>query len=376
MGVRVIWLYVSVLFLVACRGQHSSSQGEERDIPLKYASALSLREGEGYVCAEFRNPWDSTATLHRYVLVPRDSALPARLPEGDVVRIPLRRMLCYVSIHASLFHELGALDAIGAVGEAEYMDIPALQQALREGRVVDCGSSSVLNTEQILDFSPDAVLVSAVEDNSSYARLMQMGIPVIECADYMETGPLARAEWMRFFALLVGKEAQADSLFKEVEGRYLALQQRVQDASVKPVVLDGIRIGADWYVAGSSSTVGQFIADAGGRYVFSDENHRGALPFSPEVVLERGEDADIWMFKYYKKGSDMTCSELRQEWQGYAQLKAFRQHRVYAANLLTTDFSLATPFHPDLLLREYVRILHPEVLEDDVPNTYFLNLAE
>ena len=376
MGVRTFLLYSGVLFLVSCRGQHSSSPGVERDFPLKYATTLSLREGEGYVCAEFHNPWDSTAILHRYVLVPRDSDLPASLPEGDVVRVPLQRMLCYVSIHASLFHELGALDAIGAVGDVEYVDLPVLQQAICEGRVVDLGSSSVLNTERILDFAPDAVLVSAAEDNSSYARLIQTGIPVIECADYMETGPLARAEWMRFFALLVGKGQQADSLFQEVEGRYLALRQRVQDVPDKPVVLDGIRMGADWYVAGASSTVGQFIADAGGQYVFSDQSHRGALPFSPELVLERGEDADIWMFKYYKKGGNKTCRELEQEWQGYGHLKAFRRRKVYAANLLTTDFSLATPFHPDLLLREYVRIFHPEVLEDDFPNSYFLHLSD
>lgn len=369
-------LYMCMLFLVSCQGQHIASIGEEREVALKYATGISIKEGDGYVSVEFKNPWDSTSVLHRYVLVPKDSLLPDNLPEGDVVRTPLERILCYVSIHASLFYELGASEAIGAVGEAEYIRNPALQQAIQAGKVLDCGSATVLNIEKILDFYPDAVFVSAMENNSSYAKLIQMGIPVIECADYMETGPLARAEWMRFFGMLVGKGSEADSLFETVESRYLALKSRVKDVSVKPTVLDGMKINSNWYVAGSTSTVGQLIADAGGCYVFSDEKKGGSVPYSPEVVLERGEDADIWMLKYNTEGGSLSYTELNEAWKGYSQLKSFRQRKVYGVNLLTTDFSEATPFHPELLLREYVHIFHPELLDDSAPNIYFQELAE
>lgn len=368
----LLWLSL----LCACQqGKKGTDGGNEECMEMKYATLIQLKEGEGYVAAEFRNPWDSTRVLHRYVLVPKDAELPSRLPEGDIIRTPLSRMLVYVSVHASLFNELGGLGAIAAVGDGEYMHIDRLQRDIKAGRVPDLGSSTAINTEQIIDLDPDAVVISAMEDNNDYAKLLHVGIPVVECADYMETGPLARAEWMRFYGRLIGKGREADSLFTCIEKRYNDLKMKVKDAKEKPTVLDGKKQNSSWYVAGMLSTVGQMIADAGGQYAFPEELSTGSMPYSPEVVLDRGQDCDIWMLKYYKEDGDLTYNDISSTWQGYTQLKAYRDRRVYGVNLSRTEFYMATPFHPDVLLREYIHILHPEAMEADFEPRFFKKIV-
>lgn len=358
-----------VLSLASCR-DGSTAAVSGKDVAMRYATLLSLKEADGFTVAEIKNPWDSTKVLHRYILVPKYQDLPQHLPEGDVVRTPVTNMLCYVAVHASLFNELGALDAIGAVGDGEYMYIDKLQEGLKNGKIKDLGTSTAIAIEKIIDFSPDAVVISAMEDNNSYAKLLKVGIPVVECADYMETGPLQRAEWMRFYGRLVGKGKEADSIFDAVEKEYNSLKEKVKKVKSRPTVLDGKKLDSSWYVPGINSTVGQMIEDAGGKYVFEDEKSNGAVPYSPEVVLDRGADADIWMLKHYSV-NEPTYSDLAAEWQGYAKLKAFKNHNAYVVNLQKSDFYMNTPFHPEILLHEYVNIFHPELGGKYTDNKYF-----
>ena len=369
--INMLMMLLCMLVTTSCQYAGQKAGGEEQEIEMRYATLLKMKEGNGYVAAEFLNPWDSTRVLHRYVLVPRDAELPAQLPEGDLIRTPLRKMLVYVSVHSALFNELGALDAIGAVGDGQYMYIDRLQADIRSGKVLDCGTSKAINAEQIIDFDPDAVIISAMEDNNSYAKLLNVGIPVVECADYMETGPLQRAEWMRFYGLLVGKGVQADSLFAAIEHDYNSLRDKVKNIPHKPTVLDGKKLNSSWYIAGAASTTGQMITDAGGQYIFLDETSNGSVPYSPEVVLDRGADADVWMLKYYKEEGEPTLTDLASDWDGYTRLKAYRQQQVHVVNLSHTDFYMVTPFHPEVLLKEYIHILHPEVVEPNFTPTYY-----
>lgn len=361
--------------LAACQSRTMTAEADANDIQMKYATMISLKEGDGYVAAELSNPWDSTKILHRYVLVPKDKDLPSYLPEGDVIRTPLTNILCYVSVHVSLFNELGVLDAVKAVGDGEYMYIDKLQEDIKNGKVKDCGKSKAIDIERIIDVNPEAVVISAMEDNNSYSKLFNVGIPVIECCDYMETGPLQRAEWMRFYGMLMGKVEKADSIFACIENEYNNLKAKVKDIKHKPIVLDGKKLNSSWYVAGIESTIGQMITDAGGKYVFEDETSNGAVPYSPELVLDRGIEADVWMLKYYKEGT-LTYTDLVNDWKGYTRLKAFREKNTYVVNLSNSTFYMDTPFHPERLLKEYVYMLHPEVLEKDYKPIFYQKVVE
>lgn len=373
--VQTLCLTAVLLFLASCKGGSTATiLDDATNIEMKYASLLTIQQGEGFILAEIKNPWDTTRVLHSYVLVPKEQDLPDMLPHGEVIRTPLSHSLFYTSVHVSLIDELGAYDVISGVCDSQYMYLDSVRKDVESGKIVDCGVSINPDMEKIMDLAPDAILLSPFENSGTYGKLGSIGIPIIECADYMETGALGRAEWMRFYGLLVGKQQVADSLFAVIEKDYNTLKDSVKDIKDKPTVFCEKKFGSSWYVAGINSTVGRLITDAGGNYVFSDELATGSVPYAPETVFDRAQDADIWILKY-RQEVPLTYKQLAQEWSNYAEMKAFKEHNVYGCNLMKKEFYEETPFHPNILLREYIKIFHPNVLKSE-PCVYFEKLKE
>lgn len=353
---------VHLLFSSCANNGNSTNDGES--IEMRYASLLTLSQCEGYITAEIKNPWDSTKILHRYILVDKDAELPTGLPKGDIVKTPITHAVFYTSVHTSLIDQLGAYSSIAGVCDSEYMYLDKLQNDIKAGKIVDCGKGTTPDIEKIIDLSPDAVLLSPFENSGSYGKLGNLGIPLIECADYMETSALGRAEWMRFYGLLTGRQAEADSTFAGIEKRYNDLKALVKHQEGGcPTVFTDMKFGSSWYVAGANSTVGRLLADAGADYIFKDEKASGSVPYDPEIVFDRGQQADLWLIKY-NKDYDMTYDQLAKEWSNYSRLSAFQHHNVYACNLSKVPFYEETPFHPDLLLRDYIIIFHPEAIKE------------
>ena len=107
----------------------------------------------------------------------------------------------------------------------------------------------------------------------------------------------------------------------------------------------------------------QLVSDAGGRYVFGDNPKSGSVPLSFESVLSRGEQADVWLIRYNAR-TRITLPDLGKVYQPYTLFNAYKQGRVYGCNTAELIFYEETPFHPERLLRDYIRILHPELLPD------------
>ncbi|MBR6192151.1 MAG: ABC transporter substrate-binding protein [Prevotella sp.] len=359
--------------LTCCTVTTAYDNGGGDGIAMRYAQLLTLTQHDGYIRAKILDPWDSTRTLHEYVLVERSAPLPVHLPKGDVIRTPVTKAAVYTSVHCALLDELGAYGSIKGVCDLRYINMPRLQNDVARGRIIDLGESMTPNIEGIISMQPDAILLSPFENGGTYGKVGKMGIPLIECADYMETSPLGRAEWMRFYGLLFGCSERADSLFAAIEGRYNDLKSLTADAASRPTVVTEMKIGSTWYVAGGQSTVGILIRDAGGHYVFDDVNATGALPYSPEAVYDKAKDADCWLLKY-NQATDMTLADLKQQWALNSRMKAFQRGTVYACNLLKTRFYEETPFHPDVILKEFASILHPDMVKND--NRFYKKLHE
>ncbi len=358
-----IVLFVAALLLLAsCRGTGGQSpSGEEGDtLALRYAENLTLVSYSDYTVATLRNPWDTLQTLHTYILIDKNRPEPSALPEGTVVRVPLSKSLVYSAVHCGLVEELGAAGQIGGVCDVKYMHRSFVQEGCRRGTIVDCGTSANPDIERIIDLRPDAILLSPYQNNQGYGRLSKLDIPLIECADYMETSALGRAEWMRFYGLLYGKAGYADSLFTQVEERYEHLKRRALLSSSSYSLLADLKYGAVWYISGAHTPMGRLYADACGRYAFADLKQNGAVPMSFEAVYDKAGESDIWIIKY-NRPQDMTYADLEAEYAGYARFKAFREHRVYGCNTARIPYYEETPFHPDRLLADMIQILHPEI---------------
>lgn len=372
---RFLIIIFNVLLILSCsRNAHDNS---EKATNMKYAELLSIHDGNGFTVVEIHNPWDTAKLLHRYVLVPSAANMPKDMPKGDIVRTPLRDIAVFSSVHCGVTDELGAFESITGVCDAQYIYMHKVQQGLTDGYISDYGSSMAPNTERIIEKHPDAILLSPYENSGSYGKLGKLGITLIECADYMETSPLGRAEWIKFYGLLLGKEEKADSIFNAVETRYNHIKANAAKKKNRPTVVTEMKNGSTWYIAGGRSTVGQLIADAGGQYVFSDINTSGAQPFSPEKAFSRARGADIWLIKYSLE-KDMSLRALGSEWSANKQMKAYKNGNVYGCNLTYAHIYEDTPFHPEIMLAELVNILHPKTVLDHCygGTMYYKKLAQ
>ena len=365
------------MLFVSCGGRRTTASQEAGDtVAFKYATLLTVVHHQDYTEVMLKNPWKEGMTLHRYLLVP-DSIDPQdispstlHLQPSTIIRTPLSRSVIFTTVHCAMLMSLDKEDCISGVADLKYIKIPWIQEQVKAGRITDVGEGMSPVIEKIIDQRPDALFLSPFENSGGYGRLEEIGIPIVECAEYMESSPLARAEWLRFYGMLFGCEQKADSLFAVVDSSYNALKAMVRNhGSMNPSVLVDKVTGSVWYVPGGKSTIGQMIQDAGGDYPWASDDHSGSVSLPFEAVLEKAGEADVWLFRY-SSDHDISYQELLAEHHGYKQFNAFRRQQVYGCDVERSLFYEESPFRPDWLLNDFIRILHPE-LEGIAPLRYY-----
>ena len=365
---HVLFILLTAL-LVSCGGRQTTASQEAGDtVVFKYATQLNIVRHKDYTEVVVKNPWKEGKILHSYLLVP-DSIDPYDISltshhsplTSTIVRTPLRRSVMFTTVHCAMLMSFGCEQSIAGVADLKYIKIPWIHEQVKAGRITDVGEGMSPVVEKIIDQRPDALFLSPFENSGGYGRLEEIGIPIIECAEYMEPSPLARAEWLRFYGMLFGCESRADSLFAVVDSSYCALKGLFTVDKQKSVLLDKVT-GNVWYVPGGQSTIGQMIQDAGGNYPWADDDHSGSVSLPFEAVLEKAGEADVWLFRY-SSDHDITPDELLSEHHGYGQFKAFQSGEIYGCDVERSLFYEESPFRPDWLLGDYIHILHP-----DIPN--------
>lgn len=406
----------AALLMAACQGGKTAAAAEAGDtLEMKYAKLLTIvKHGDGkessdeaedidyqYAEAIIANPWKAGTMLHRYILIPKGkegdktvAMLARRRSTGarcttDTVRTPVERSAVFVAPHCQLMYELGCQQAIRGVCDLDYINIPdvrkraasagnvssgnvSAQNASAQNPIVDCGSSMAPDIERIIALKPEAILLSPFENSGGYGKLDKLHVPIIEAADYMESSPLGRAEWMKFYGMLFKKdgnapktalaascEPKADSLFVKIEKEYLKLKAEAAGYPKGLSILTERKTGNVWYVPGGKSTMGILLRDAHARYIFADDTHSGSLSMSPEQIIAKGNQVDVWAFKYFG-GNALTKQNLLAEYQGYQALKAFQTGTVYETDTSCEPYFELTSFHPEILLREFIILSHPE----------------
>ena len=433
---------VALLMAACQGGKTAAADAEAGDtLEMKYAKLLTIvKHGDGeessdaaegidyqYAEAIVANPWKAGTLLHRYILIPKGeegdktvAMLAKRRSMGarcttDTVRTPVERSAVFIAPHCQLMYELGCQQAIRGVCDLNYINIPDVRKraasagkassekassgkassgkassgkassgkassgnASAQNSIVDCGSSMAPDIERIIALKPEAILVSPFENSGGYGKLDKLHIPIIEAADYMESSPLGRAEWMKFYGMLFGKdknisttaagkaseatlpascELRADSLFAQIEKEYLKLKAEAGKLPKGLSILTERKTGNVWYVPGGQSTIGILLKDANARYIFSDDQHSGSLPMSPEQILAKGSQVDVWAFKYFG-GAPLSQAQLLQEYDGYKALAAFSRGNIYQVDTSMVPYFELTSFHPELLLREFIILAH------------------
>lgn len=380
-----------VLLVVACQGGKTAS-GEGGDtLQMKYAELLTIvKHNDGaYTEAIIENPWKKGTTLHKYILVPKGNEgdeTVARLKDDirenatlqmgshcDIVRTPLESNVVFTAPHSQLMYELGCKNAITGVCDKDYINIPDIKERVKlsDGKastsdtdkvIIDCGSSMQPDIERIIALKPEGLLISPFENSGGYGKLDKLHIPIIETADYMETSPLGRAEWMKFYGLLFKSEERSDSLFSSIEKEYMTLKAEAAKLPQGLSILTERKMGNVWYVPGGKSTMGILLKDANAKYIFADDTHSGSLAYGPERILSKGTQIDVWAFKYFGDKA-LSKNDLLAEYEGYKVLKAFNSNSIYQVDTSTQPYFELTSFHPEILLREFIILAHPKTTQ-------------
>ena len=396
----------AALLMAACQGGKTAAADAEAGdtLEMKYAKLLTIvKHGDGeetsdaaegidyqYAEALVANPWKVGTMLHRYILIPKGeegdktvAMLAKRRSMGarcttDTVRTPVERSAVFIAPHCQLMYELGCQQAIRGVCDLDYINIPDVKKRAAlsgntsaQNPIVNCGSSMAPDIERIIALKPEAILLSPFENSGGYGKLDKLHIPIIEAADYMESSPLGRAEWMKFYGMLFGNEEgksngisgscepKADSLFAKIEKKYLSLKAQAAGYTKGLSILTERKTGNVWYVPGGQSTIGILLKDANARYIFEDDQHSGSLAMSPEQILAKGKQVDVWAFKFFG-GAPLSQAQLLQEYDGYKALAAFNRGNIYQVDTSTVPYFELTSFHPELLLREFIILAHGE----------------
>lgn len=416
----------AALLMAACQGGKTAAAAEAGDtLEMKYAKLLTIvKHGDGeensdaaedidyqYAEAIIASPWKARTMLHRYILIPKGkegdktvAMLARRRSTGarcttDTVRTPVERSAVFIAPHCQLMYELGCQQVIRGVCDLDYINIPDVKKRAAAGNaaagkasvgnvsaenaaagnsIVDCGSSMAPDIERIIALKPEAILLSPFENSGGYGKLDKLHVPIIEAADYMESSPLGRAEWMKFYGMLFGNEEgrvkreegksngisgscepKADSLFAKIEKEYLKLKAEAAGYPKGLSILTERKTGNVWYVPGGQSTIGILLKDANAHYIFEDDEHSGSLAMSPEQILAKGKQVDVWAFKYFG-GAPLSQAQLLQEYDGYKALAAFSRGNIYQVDTSTVPYFELTSFHPELLLREFIILAHGE----------------
>ena len=369
---HLIAVVIIALSAVGCR-QGDRLGDAEAPNEMRHSSLLSMYKSEGCTRVDIKNPWDSTSLLASYILVVDGAEAPQHEVEVQEIRVPVKSLVVYTSVHAGALKELGKIGVVTGVADAQFYKIPEIVEGLKSSVVVDVGKIDAPVAERIIDLNPDAIMLSLYQ-GMNLNSVKNLNIPLLQMVDNMETTPLGRAEWIKFLGELTGKRAEADSVFEAVEKEYTTIKEKAQASRSKnPKVLVENMYQGVWYVSGGASYQATMIQDAGGDYAWADDKSTGSLFLSFEQVFDKAHDADVWLLKVF--GQELSKDALQAMDSRNMLFGAVINGGVYFSNTAESNLFEEFPFHPELMLKDYIEIFHPEVYDDFTPR-YFKQMTK
>lgn len=336
-------------------------------VEVEYAEGFEVEYFPSYKVISVVRPWRDSDVTFTYVLVQCGTPALGGYEDAAVIEVPVSTVVSMSTTYLPHFVELGLVDHLVGVDEFDFVYSPEIRARIEEGELVEVGGGSAVNVEQVLDLDPDLIMTYGLgsPDYDAHPMLLDAGLNVALNSDYMETSPLGRAEWIKFSAMFFNREAEANAFFDGVAERYNEMKALAASADERPTVLVNALYGGTWFASGGDSYIARLIADAGGEYLWADDESSGGLPLSFEAVLERGQDTDFWLNPNFWLSLDEGLAEDAR----YAEFAPFQNGRVYNNNLRmnelgANDYSEGGVVRPDLVLQDLIAIFHPELLPD------------
>lgn len=338
-------------------------------VKIRHAKGFTIDYYDHYKVVKILSPFEKSTDTMSYVLLQRGTPRPKEFAENQVIEIPVRSLVVMSSLHIGLVGFLEAEDILTGMGNLKYVSSSKVIERIKSGKIVEVGKDQGINEELLITMRPDLVMAigSPVSKINRYQSLRQAGIPVMINSEWIETTPLARAEWVKLMGALLNKEDLVNRKFQVVEEQYNRLAGLARKAKSKPSVITGMNSKDSWFVPNGNSYVSKFLQDAGGSYHWMNTKATGSLPLSFETVYPIALKADYWLnvsITNIQSREDILAKDNR-----YADFQTFKTGQIYSYNKRfnnngANDYWESGAVNPDKVLADLIRILHPELLPD------------
>jgi iron complex transport system substrate-binding protein len=372
---KFLGIIIIAILCVTCKHKNSSdikNSKHKESIDIKYAKGFDVQYFKNYKKLIIKSPYQNSEEQFEYIL--RNSKKEnITAVSGTIITTPIQKVVVTSTTHIPMLELLGVENSLIGFPHTKYISSPKTRKLIDANLVKEVGVKSSLNTEILLDLNPDVVIGFSMTKTSKSLNLIEKsGIPVVLNGDWLEDTPLGRAEWIKFFGVLYDKEKEADSIFNIIESNYNTAKKLANKADTKPTILSGAIMSKDiWNLPAGESFVAQFLTDANTSYLWKDSKGKGSLSISFESIIDRGKSADIWIAPGYFSSK----KQMLEKNTNYKEFKAFKNNQLFtfANNVGETGgvlyFELG-PTRPDLVLKDIIKITHPELLKDYTP-TFF-----
>lgn len=377
------WKFYSICFFVVAGFVSCKKEKEEATVSsetvnsIEYAQGLSIRDYGQYTVVDVKQAWVGADKTFKYVLYKESAnAIPDSLKALPSVKVPIASIAVTSTTHLPALVILEEEHTLKGFPGLNYVSSPSIRKAIDEGQVKELGQNEQLNTELVLDMSPNAIVAFAMDgSNAALNTIAKSGIPVIYNGDWVEQSPLGKAEWIKLFGALYGKEKEAKIFFDKIVKDYNEALALVKDVKNYPTVMSGAMYQDVWYTPQGQSWMAVYFRDAKADYLWKDTEGTGSLSLSYEAVLDKAVDASFWI----NPAQYESLGELEKANPHYAKFSAFKHKNVYsfAPRKGATGGSIfyeLGPTRPDLILKDLIYILHPEVLMTNYVPVFFEQL--
>lgn len=359
---------MAVLSLASCKKNENLAilKVSDANNKIEYASGLAIYKYEGYSLVKVSNPWPNAATNFTYILKEKGAVIPDTLQKYATIQVPLETIVVTSTTNIPFLEMIGVENKLVGFPHTDYVSSKKTRRLIDNGLVKNVGQNEKLNIEQLIDLDPDLIVTFGIDNNNPMIEnLQKSGLKILIQGDWMEQSPLGKAEWIKLYGVLFGKEKEAKTLFDQITKNYNQAVRLVADRKPTSTVLYGSMYQDQWFVAKGNSWVAQFMRDAKATYLWANLEGTGSQALSFEQVLDKAKNATHWV----ASGSFKTLAELEKSNPHYSQFNAFSTENIY-----TFESKLGAkggaiyyetgPSRPDLILKDYIKMFHPELLPD------------
>ncbi len=366
-------LSIGLIFLYACKPQsqeNTSKSVEGIPIDVKYAKGFQTTDFGSYKLVEITDPTNESDITYKYALLQRGESSSNIPSDYSLIEVPIRSTICMTNLQLSNFIKLRAVDKVSGITSTRFLFNKQINDQLKDGRTSKIGIEGEFDTEIVLALNPDIILVSPFK-RGGYDAILNLDIPLVSFLGYKEITPLGQAEWIKFTAMLLGLEEQAQQQFDDIEKKYNELKSLTSSVSQRPTVLSGELHSGNWYVVGGKSYLAKLFQDAGADYFMHNDNESGGFYLDYESVYAQGANADYWRVLNSYNG-DFSYEAMKQTDERYADFKAYKDKKVLYCNLRNTAFYEGSTVEPEVVLADLIHIFHPTLLPNHRPVYYSL----